>query len=294
MAISPVHFGGALSPLGSCAVTVALGEISIRFRGLTRDIERAAREKYALFLSETPPQHDVMVCQGERRYLAEAADGFLRLEETKFEEGRVLESHDFAALRPADGGAGILRISEPGRLAGAIGCLENYMRWTMADMAIQRGAFVLHSCGVVRDGRAYVFFGHSGAGKSTVAGLSGGDQILSDDLVLLGREADRWQASTTPFWGTFPQEAKAKGSYPVAGIFRLVQAEVVEVHPLSTALAVGMMVTCCPFVSNPALRREKLIPLVEDCCRKVRPAILKFRKDPSFWDAIAREASHVR
>jgi hypothetical protein len=274
-------------------VTVALGELSVRFVGLTPDIERAAREKYALFLSEADPLHDVLVCQGERGYLAEAADGFLRLEETASEEGRILESHDFAALRPAGGGRGVLRVSDPGRLAGAIGCLENYMRWTMADMAIQREAFVLHSCGVVRDGRASVFFGHSGAGKSTVAGLSGGSQILSDDLVLLSREGGRWQASTTPFWGTFPQEAKARGSFPVGGIYRLVQAEVAEVHPLSTALAVGMMVTCCPFVSNPALRRDKLIPLVEDCCRKVRPAILKFRKDPSFWEAIAREARHV-
>lgn len=294
MDLSPASFGGPASPLGERALTVSLRDIAVRFEGLSDSVHQAACEKYSLFLSSAPPIHTVTVCRGEPAYLPPSADDYIRLEERTFDEGRIFASTDFAAWRPSPAGRGILKLSEPEKAARAVGGMENYLRWTLADLTLQGGAFILHSSGVVREGRAYVFFGHSGAGKSTVAGLSEGCQILSDDLVLLSRDGERWMASTTPFWGTFPQQAKDKGTYPLEGLYRLVQAGVAEIRPLSTGLAVGMLVACCPFVTNAAVRRERLMPLVEDCCRKVGARILKFRKDPSFWEVIALEERHAR
>jgi hypothetical protein len=62
----------------------------------------------------------------------------------------------------------------------------------------------IHGCGVVdRDGGAWLFAGHSEAGKSTTAGLWHEQQatILSDDRVILRLEGDRVWMHGTPWHG---------------------------------------------------------------------------------------------
>src|SRR5207247_1225576 len=69
--------------------------------------------------------------------------------------------------------------------------LENFLRILTASHILESGGFLLHASGVVRAGRAYVFFGPSGSGKTTVTHLSPGDQVLSDDLTLVVRTRGR-------------------------------------------------------------------------------------------------------
>ena len=166
--------------------------------------------------------------------------------------------------------------------------IENYLRWTLADLALEHGGFIFHAAGLAKGGRAYVFFGPSGAGKSTIVSLSPGAGILSDDLVLVIRGTVGWQAATTPFKGMFPQGAKDRVMYPLAGLFRLVQSPILALSELPAGLAVGMAMACCPFVSDPVKRHDKLITLVEECCRETGVRELRFRRDSSFWKLIER------
>ncbi len=63
---------------------------------------------------------------------------------------------------------------------------ENFLRVAFARLALAHDGLLLHAGGLIRNGCGYVFFGHSGAGKSTVAALAPqGSTLLSDDLVLL-------------------------------------------------------------------------------------------------------------
>ncbi len=285
--VGPEHFREPGAPLGGAQCTVAVGGHSVRFSGLSPELHEAVLSRYALFLSEIPPLHTVTLCAGAPAYLAPAPDGYLRLEETQRGEGRILLSTGMAGFWPSGGRDGLLRLSQPGNARFALMFLENYLRWVIADLALERGGFVLHCAGLVRGGKAYLFFGPSGAGKTTVAGLSGDHILLSDDLVLLTRGADGWRASTTPFWGALAQELKDLGTYPLAGLYRLIQAPQHALRPVSGALAVGMVAACCPFVSDPAQRHDKLLPLVEECSRSVGVQELRFKKDPGFWDLIA-------
>jgi hypothetical protein len=149
---------------------------------------------------------------------------------------------------------------------------------------LDRGGFVFHSAGVVKEGRAYLFYGPSGAGKSTVSELSRPLPLLSDDLVLVMNDAGAWKAATTPFAGSLPQADKSPGTYPLAGLFRLVQAEEHRLAPLGpSALAVASLLACCPFVGSRARREGALLPLLQDLCGAVRSFELYFRKDGGFW-----------
>ncbi|MGC6328486.1 hypothetical protein [Rhizorhabdus sp. FW153] len=63
----------------------------------------------------------------------------------------------------------------------------------MAAILYQRGAMLLHASAVVHDGRAFLFCGASGSGKSTIAGalVQAGATFLADDVCSIDQSAGR-------------------------------------------------------------------------------------------------------
>ncbi|HWR57852.1 MAG TPA: AAA family ATPase [Thermodesulfovibrionales bacterium] len=88
----------------------------------------------------------------------------------------------------------------------------------MYVLAERRGA-LLHSSGVVCDGKVYVFCGKSGAGKSTVSRhfRSAGYEVLSDDRIAARKMGDAFWAFGTP-WSGEAGISMNKG-LPLGGIF---------------------------------------------------------------------------
>jgi len=85
-------------------------------------------------------------------------------------------------------------------------------------------AIELHGCGVVatQSGAAYLFVGHSGAGKSTTARLwtsQEGVEILSDDRIIMREHAGQMLMYGTPWHGEAAFASPA--SSPLSGIFVL-------------------------------------------------------------------------
>ena len=56
--------------------------------------------------------------------------------------------------------------------------LANFLRNIYNILITKEGGLVLHACGIVKDNKAYIFFGPSQSGKSTVAQLSRDYTIL--------------------------------------------------------------------------------------------------------------------
>lgn len=68
-----------------------------------------------------------------------------------------------------------------------------------------RNGIAVHAAGVVVDGRAILFIGKSGSGKTTMAGLWSRQPditVLADDLVVVRQHCDRFIAYGTPWHGT--------------------------------------------------------------------------------------------
>ena len=102
------------------------------------------------------------------------------------------------------------------------------------------GGFYLHSSAVVKDGKAYLFSGHSGAGKSTHTRLwletFGGDtRIINDDKPALRCIDGTWIAYGTPFCGK--DGINRNECAPLAGICFLKKAPHNRIRRMSPAEA---------------------------------------------------------
>lgn len=98
--------------------------------------------------------------------------------------------------------------------------LQITLRCALCCLLPLRAAVPFHSAGVVINGRGYLFYGQSGAGKSTIAGLSP-FPVLSDELNAVFTSPPRVRA--TGMVGTLDRGDTPTEEFPLAGMFQLHQ-----------------------------------------------------------------------
>lgn len=271
---------------GGESVHIGFLDTCLSVSGLNAELAGALRVKYFPFISEYRAGGcEIRILRGCPYYI-HPGDGFLKLEEAARGKERVLLSNHFAGTWRDEERTGRLFVSEGSNLTTALTSFENYFRWLVANLIVERGGFVFHSAGVIRDGSGYLFFGHSGSGKSTVSEFSPEAKLLSDDLVFVFPEGRGYMCSTTPFHGVMPQTLKDRGAYPVKGCFRLRKSDEVRKVITGKAGAFGLLVPSCPNIISMKRRNELLYPAVRKFLDIVPVYELFFRKDGSFWDVI--------
>lgn len=105
----------------------------------------------------------------------------------------------------------------------------------------RRGAFLLHACGAAIGGRGFVFAGHSGDGKTTLAGLlsAEGTMLLSDERVAVRDAESGFMAHGTPWPGE--GNVVSSASHPVSSMFVLRKAPRHALGPPSSSLAAELL-----------------------------------------------------
>lgn len=163
--------------------------------------------------------------------------------------------------------------------------LDSLLRIQLSCMLLQHGGFLLHAASVVRNNRAYVFTGRSGAGKSTVASLASPGSVLTDEISLLRFADGGWRAYGTPFWGEF-RAAGCNVSAPVAGVFHLAQAAENCVTPLRPAEFLRALLPNVLFFSTDPGANKRLLDIVGRAAAEISAYTLAFRKDRTFWEVL--------
>ena len=163
--------------------------------------------------------------------------------------------------------------------------LDSLLRVLLSWKLLGGHGFLLHAATVLRDRKAYIFTGRSGAGKSTVTSLSPEGSVLTDEISLLRREDGVWCAYGTPFWGEF----RAAGSNiraPVAGVFRLLQAAENHVTALRPVPILRALLPNVLFFSAEAEANRRLLEILSQAATEIAGYDLAFRKNSAFWEVL--------
>lgn len=111
---------------------------------------------------------------------------------------------------------------------------------------LSRGRGVeVHACGLVQGGKGYLFAGHSGAGKTTMARLwkrEPGVTVLSDDRIVLRRIDGRFWMYGTPWHGDAGLALPARA--PLTQVFLIRHAAENAVVPIAGAEATARLFSC--------------------------------------------------
>src|ERR1700683_4641135 len=246
----PLHIS-----IGSVPLSLFIREPALREPASRRYREFAdhSQNGFPIVLRKTAKQ---VWESGEFSYLLDDAGLVLRSQGAEFHGGR----HEYALVS-------LLRFLFP------------------SGLLPQRG-FLLHGATVVRDGRAYIFFGRSGAGKSTVASLSPKGSVLTDEISLIRYSDGCWQAHGTPFWGEF-RAAGQNRLVPVAGFYLLKQATEERVEILSVKQALRALLPCVLFFAGEKSAHETLLRTLLGLTQEIPCHRLYFRRNAEFWRVIA-------
>ncbi len=189
---------------------------------------------------------------------------------------------DFKAALDLASGAGTL-MAAPNEQ-----CLDAFLRSLISALLIRAGGFMLHSAGIVKNGKAYLFLGRSGAGKSTLSKLAAGAgcEVISDEINLLRQERGRCVVYGSPFWGEMRADGRP-GRWPLGGIYLLKKSRVNAVTPCGSAEALGLLLRCLlNFEKGPGVSGQ-VLDNAAALLKKNKFARLEFtKKDASFMELI--------
>jgi hypothetical protein len=294
------YLDGLSAPFGRHAMTLGIGPLRVRLEGLSagQTGERAGR--YRPFVleagtGEIAPDLTIGLRQaGVDHFLAPAAGEVYRMGRRPSPRGLALWSYEFAGrIDVATRQARLALVASGGPLFDR--GLENFLRVVIASYVVRQGGLLVHGSGVVRGGRAHIFFGPSGSGKTTVTHLSPHDRVLSDDLTLVVPCGGTFGACGIPFGMAHHRRPDSSAAFPIASLNRLVQSRDVRREPLARAQALAELGGSLPFVMQETGQAAQALETAARVLERIPAYRLFFRRDDSFWGVVGdREGGHDR
>lgn len=168
--------------------------------------------------------------------------------------------------------------------------VDNFLRTVYAWLCVTNDSLLLHSAGVIRDGLGYVFFGPSGAGKTTTSRLASKTaHVVSDDLVIIRCDDDGCTLNGVPFKGELSEAPRANQKAPLKGLYRLRQDTSHYLEPIPHVRAIADLVAASPFIVREKNLSDQLLTVCSKIARCVPVQQLHFKRDDGFWKVLLDE-----
>jgi hypothetical protein len=217
---------GLATQVEQYSVVIAIGGVAIKLNTDDADFLELLRRRYAGFLSSEPSAEfefdvDLAPPQSANR------DSDVKV---TYHSGRwLLERGDFRAeWQPATRTGTIRHTSNPYSI-------DAVLRIVHTLVLAKQGGFLLHSASAVRNGKAFLFAGVSGAGKTTISRLAPADAtLLTDEISCVRKQGEDYFAFGTPFTGELAKLGE-NISAPVAALYLLAQGPENRIEPVAAA-----------------------------------------------------------
>lgn len=161
-------------------------------------------------------------------------------------------------------------------------------------------SLLLHGVGITRKEKGLLFLGLPGDGKTTLAGFSAPEDVVSDDGIIVERKGKGFFLAPTPFDPLFLMRQRIRSFSDqrvrlCMGFFLKKSNKVhLERVPPSEAGSIILKNHIHFFRYFPKKHLEKAFYLTADICRQIPFYRLYFRKDDTFWSEIDNRLSTVK
>jgi hypothetical protein len=258
------------------SLVIEVGEIPVRVNTTDPGFLKLLEERYAGFVStanqaaiefdielhppRANPEADVRVTRHGSRWTIQRGD-FLAEWEPSTRRGWIRQSANPYSIDA------VLRIVHSLVLAG-------------------EGGLLLHSASVVRNGKAFLFAGVSGAGKTTISRLAPSDTtLLTDEISYVRRQDGGYTAFGTPFTGELAKLGE-NVSAPVAALYLLAQGAENRIDPVAPADAARSLLANVLFFAEDEELVQAVFHSVFEFVSRVPVSRLTFLPDARVWELI--------
>lgn len=259
-------------------VSIEIGAMAIALRTDDPSFRRLVENRYAGFVGTSQDSHfefDIDLYEPSKPV---PADDEL---EVKIEAGEwLLRRGDFRARWNPETRVGHIRQS---RSPYAIDCV---LRIVHTLILARQGGFLVHAASAIRGGKAFLFSGVSGAGKTTISRLAPPDAtLLTDEISYVRREGDRYVACGTPFAGELARVGE-NCSAPLSAFFFLEKGLRNSIEPMGATEAIQRLLRNILFFADD----PELVSLVFQSACEFATLVpmhrLVFVPDQRVWDII--------
>jgi len=189
---------------------------------------------------------------------------------------------------------------EPARRTGTIRqsanpySIDAVLRIVHTLVLAQEGGFLMHAASAIRNGKAFLFAGVSGAGKTTISRLAPSDATLLTDEISYVRKDGRkdvkkqnlsYVAFGTPFTGELAKLGE-NVSAPISAFYLLAQGPENRIDPVAPGQAVRELLANVLFFAEDQELVQRSFHAACEFVSRVPVSRLTFVPDARVWEMI--------
>lgn len=259
------------------SVVIAIGGVAVRVNTTDEDFLEMLQNRYTGFVShEASAEFDFDVDLNPPTGTNRDAD----VRVTHHAGQWLLERGDFRAeWEPAARRGSIRQTANPYSI-------DAVLRIVHTLVLAKQGGFLLHSASAIRNGKAFLFAGVSGAGKTTISRLAPADAtLLTDEISYVRKQGDGYVAYGTPFTGELAKLGE-NASAPVATLYLLAQGPENRIEPVAVADAGRELLANMLFFAEDSEMVHSAFQAACDFVHRVPVCRLTFAPDARVWELI--------
>ena len=271
---------GLATQIERYSLVIAIGGVPVRVNTTDPDFLEMLEKRYAGFVSAGEgAEFDFDVDLSP----VASADQDSDMNVTHRSGRWLMERGDFRAeWTPATGTGRIHQSANPYSI-------DAVLRVVHTLVLARQGGFLLHSASAIRNGKAFLFAGVSGAGKTTISRLAPSDTTLLTDEISYVRQVDEqndgYVAFGTPFTGELAKVGE-NTSAPVAALYLLAQGPENRIEPVAVADAGRELLSNMLFFAEDQEMVHRAFQAACDFVGRVPVYRLTFVPDARVWGLI--------
>jgi hypothetical protein len=267
----------ALPTQESFETVIEIGGLPLAVHSDSASFDRILHQRYENFVRP----HAAASIHFRAEIVAPPITGGDKELEVSFESGlwRIERGDFLAQWDPASGNGWVRQSANPYSF-------DSVLRIVHSLVLARTDGFLLHSASVIRNGRAFLFSGISGAGKTTITRLAPQDVTLLTDEISYVRLVDgAYRAFGTPFAGELGIPGENVRA-PIAALYFLAKGASNQIRPLPPATITRMLLRNILFFAQDPALVSQVFARGCDFVARVPAYELTFRPDAAVWDLI--------